>query len=411
MQSNEIGSSINHYPFSKEKSKLHRIFLDHHNWDFLKTLHPELLNEDVIDIVDKSLLCGLNGGFTYYCVGCGNLESIGFGCNSKFCTKCGKRMIDNWSDKVAKSILKTPHRHWVLTMDSRLWSIIDEHRFLLNVLFQSGYEFMQSMMTEIAIQKIRIPHKVVIPGMISALHTSGKGISFKPHLHSIVTEGGLLVNHKNPIRNTNSRWLKLNFFDYKTCRILWRDTLLNNFQSVLPYSYYPLIEQIREEQVNGFDIRAPTENIVKDVKQIGRYIARYVRHPPIAESRIDNYDGDFVSFHYTDTKSKERVDEQLVVYDFMIQLLKHVQKKGFRMVRYYGIYVNKYKSVYRQIFIEIKFIHINSESFLLYVKIKTLVLCSKCKKPMVIEYFHPPDPPDNNFGEVLNHYFIKPHVV
>lgn len=406
-----ITSNINNNSFSRDKAKLRIIFLDNYNWTFLKTLHPEQLGEDVIEIVDKSLSCGLNGGYTYYCPFCGEFDYIGFGCNSKFCTRCGKRMIDIWSEKVAKSVLKTEHRHWILTMDSRLWSIIDEHRDLLNVLFRSGYEFIQTMMVDIAQKKIRIRNKIVIPGMVSALHTNGKSLSFKPHLHSIVTEGGLMVNHKNPKLTKNPRWLKLNYFHFDTYRILWRDILLNNLLYAVPAKYYPLIEQIRSEQVNGFDISAPKENIIKDTKRIGKYIARYVRHPPIAESRIDDYDGDFVYFHYDDTKTKERVVKQLVVYDFMIQLVKHIEKKGFRMVRYYGLYVNKNKLFYKAIFVGLKFISSYSESLSAFIIIRTQVLCSKCKKPMVIEFYHPPDPPKEKFWELLNHYFIKPHVV
>jgi hypothetical protein len=412
MHNEENTQHLYDYPFCEEKRKLQRIFLDNHNWDFLKKLHPELLHKDVIDIVDNALSCGSNGGITYYCPSCGHMESIGFGCNSKFCTRCGKRLIDIWSEKVAKSVLKTEHRHWVLTLDSRLWPIIDEHRDLLDVLFQSASEFMQAMMTDVARKKLRIPNKIVIPGMVSALHTSGKSIDFKPHLHNIVTEGGLLTTHKNPKQNkNNARWLKLNYFHFDTYRILWRDIVLDNLLYAIPADYYPLIEQIRREQVNGFDIRAPRENIVKDTKHIGKYIARYVRHPPIAESRIDDYDGDFVFFHYTDTETKERVDQQLVVYDFMIKLLKHVQKKNFRMVRYYGLYGNKYKSAYRLIFLTLKFIVPYSESLLAFIQIKTVVLCSKCKTPMIIEFFHPPDPPKTFFGERLNHYYITPHVV
>lgn len=411
MQKCVIKQDINNYSFSEDRSKLRTIFLDNHNWDFLKILHPELLNEDVIEIVDKALSCGLNGGFTFYCSSCGCFESIGFGCNSKFCTRCGKRLIDVWADKVAKFVLNVEHRHWVLTLDSRLWPIIDEHRYLLDVLFNSSYEFMVSMMSDICQHKIRIPNKIVVPGMVSALHTSGKGLGFKPHIHSIVTEGGLLVSHKIPNRTLNSRWLKLSYFHFDTYRILWMDIVLDNFLATLPDSYSPFIEQIREEQVNGFDISAPKENIVKDTRRIGKYVARYVRHPPIAESRIDGYDSDLVYFHYNNTKTHERVDEQLVVYDFMVQLLKHVQKKGFRMVRYYGLYVNKCKSAYRTIFLALKFISPYSESLLSFIKIKTMILCPKCKKPMVIEFYHPPDPPQNHFGELLNHYFIKPHVV
>ena len=411
MQESITSKNISNYPFSKEKSKLQKIFLDNHNWTFLKTLHPELLNEDVAEIVDKALSCGLNGGITYCCPSCGNLEYIGFGCNSKFCTRCGKRLIDTWSEKVAKSVLKAEHRHWILTMDSRLWPIIDEHRHLLDILFNSGYEFMQTMMTDITRNKIRIPNKLVIPGMVSALHTSGKGLAFKPHLHSVVTEGGLFVNHRNPKKTNTPRWIKLSYFHFDTYRILWKDILLDNFSSALPFTYFPLIEQIRAENINGFDIRAPKENIIKNIKRIGKYVAKYVRHPPIAESRIDNYDANFVYFHYEDTKTKERVDEELVVYDFMIQLLKHIQKKGFRMVRYYGLYANKYKSTYRTIFIELRFMNSHCESLASFIEIRTQVLCKRCKKSMVIEFYHPPDPPEEQFGELLNHYLIKPHVV
>lgn len=75
-----------------------------------------------------------------------------------------------------------------------------------------------------------------------------------------------------------------------------------------------------------------------------KYIGRYLGRPVIATSRIDSYDGDFVTFHYNRHEDEKLVIETIPVLDFMPRLTQHIPEKHFKMIRYYGIYARHRKS-------------------------------------------------------------------
>ena len=93
---------------------------------------------------------------------------------------------------------------------------------------------------------------------------------------------------------------------------------------------------------NGFYVYAkPT---LSNNKQVIKYIGRYLGRPVIASSRIDNYDGHNVTFHYNRHEDEQLVIETIPATDFIKKLIIHVPEKHFKMIRYYGIYASKPKA-------------------------------------------------------------------
>lgn len=125
-------------------------------------------------------------------------------------------------------------------------------------------------------------------------------MKFHPHLHIL----------------TNSQ---INF-NYKFNK-LWRKIVLNNLNltsNKYYYGYYVWSDAIRS-------------------KEISKYIARYVRHPAIANSRVIVYNEQYVKFYYNDA-GKQRIFVRKPVMDFIACLIQHIPPKQFKMIRYYGIY-------------------------------------------------------------------------
>ena len=92
---------------------------------------------------------------------------------------------------------------------------------------------------------------------------------------------------------------------------------------------------------NGFHIYAnPTLTNNKDVI---KYIGRYLGRPVIASSRIDNYDGHNVTFHYNRHEDNKLVVETIPAVDFIKKLIIHIPDKHFKMIRYYGLYAKHHK--------------------------------------------------------------------
>ena len=63
----------------------------------------------------------------------------------------------------------------------------------------------------------------------------------------------------------------------------------------------------------------------------------------IATSRIDDYDGDNVTFHYTRHEDNQTITECIPAMDFIKRLIVHIPEKHFKMLRYYGIYAKHHK--------------------------------------------------------------------
>ena len=68
------------------------------------------------------------------------------------------------------------------------------------------------------------------------------------------------------------------------------------------------------------------------------YIGRYAKRPPMAQSRIKDYDGEWVTFEYEDKRTKEHVLTRLLAEAFLALLIRHIPDKHFRQIRYGGIY-------------------------------------------------------------------------
>ena len=92
----------------------------------------------------------------------------------------------------------------------------------------------------------------------------------------------------------------------------------------------------REEHKDGFYVYAKPNTC--DPKTAIKYIGRYLGRPVIATSRIDKYDGDFVTFHYNRHEDDTYVEETIPVMEFIQRLIRHIPEKHFKMIRYGGIY-------------------------------------------------------------------------
>ncbi len=69
-----------------------------------------------------------------------------------------------------------------------------------------------------------------------------------------------------------------------------------------------------------------------------KYISRYLGRPVIATSRIDSYDGEYVTFHNNNHEDNSYVERTVPVLDFISLLIQHIPEKHFKMTRYFGLY-------------------------------------------------------------------------
>ena len=298
---------------------LQEIFKDNYE-QMIYELHPR---QSVIENVDRMITCGdpSYGDVIYGCTSCGTLKFAPFRCHSRFCPTCGTKYSIDRTASMSFKIVNVQHRHCVFTIDSELRPFFLQDRSLLGLLFDA----VQSVI-------LRMFHKEnkteqFTPGFICVLHTFGRDLKWNPHIHCLVSEGGI---------GKSGLWRANKHFNYTFLRNTFRTALLNLLEKKLGPSFKKVKAKCYREHKDGFYVYAKPNKC--DPKVVTKYIGRYLGRPVIATSRIDNYDGENVTFHYNRHEDEKLIVETIPVLEFIQRLIQHIPEKHFKQIRYYGLY-------------------------------------------------------------------------
>ena len=303
---------------------LQSIFTDYYE-HIIYELHPR---PAVIENVDKMIHCGdpSYGGTMYGCSHCGNLKFVPFRCRSRFCPTCGNKYNQLRSFHMSYKLVSCVHRHCVFTIPEELRIFFLQNRRLLSLLFSSVRDVVLRMFAKIN------KAENFTPGLICVLHTFGRDLKWNPHIHALISEGGA---------GNISPWRVVKHFDYTFLRNAFRKVLLEKMASAIGPSFRKIKNDIYKNHSEGFYVRAKPTPCTPGMTI--KYISRYLGRPVIAASRIDKYDGEFVTFHYTRHEDNKTIEECVPALDFIKRLIIHIPEKHFKMLRYYGIYAKHHK--------------------------------------------------------------------
>jgi len=102
-----------------------------------------------------------------------------------FCPSCHAKRRKEWGEWMReKLILDTPHRQVVFTIPKMLRIFFKYNRSLLSSLCRCGKEALEKYLRATT-------RRVISPGIIAVIQSFGSRINFHPHLHFLVTEGGI----------------------------------------------------------------------------------------------------------------------------------------------------------------------------------------------------------------------------
>jgi len=173
--------------------------------------------------------------------------------------------------------------------------------------------------------------------VICVLHPFGKGLKLNPHVHVLVTEGGL---------NRKGEWVPVTYFEYGALRRIWQYQLLKAVKRRMINSPENccLIDGLFRGHSEGFYVFAKRR--VTSPRWIARYVARYVRHPAIAESRISEFNRllNTVTFWYRDEDGGVWRSVTFGALDFIGRLVRLIPDRNLTLIRYYGLYSRRAKA-------------------------------------------------------------------
>jgi hypothetical protein len=156
-------------------------------------------------------------------------------------------------------------------------------------------------------------------------------MKWNPHVHCIVTEGGF---------DRQWNWTHTYYIPYEYWREKWQYMLLTMLKKEMPKCKETniFIDQLFKNYGEGFVMNGERRFEKREGWNMARYIGRYVKHPPIAESRITAFDGKEVTYWYEDSKTKIKRTVTMDKFEFIKLLLSHIPEKNFKIVRFVGIY-------------------------------------------------------------------------
>jgi hypothetical protein len=314
-----------------EINVLKQIFFDHHgHWDAFVAKHQGKIRPNVVKEVAKFRGCGnpKNGFKLLVCEGCHDLRLVPYRCKGRFCTTCSCGETEEWSRLLEEDVFQVNHRHVIFTIDEGLRDVFLKHRKLLK-------EFMDEAVRLVK-EYFEKKHKVT-PGIIAGLHTFGSRLNFNPHVHMLVTMGGM---------KKNGEWKSYDFIPFEMLRKQWQTVVLKLIRKHLTEQekkqVQARLQKAYSDNGEGFYVYAPKQK--GNVKQQLGYIGRYMRRPAIAVHRIKQYDGEYVVFSYVDKTDGQEKLERITVEEFIARLIRHIPDEQFKTIRYYGVYSRRIKS-------------------------------------------------------------------
>ncbi len=297
--------------------------------------------------VSDILACmsGELGGHKYHCKGCDHNFWANHGCRNRACPKCHGRQIVEWLQKRSVELLPCPYFHVVATVpaEMRPFFLVNQDN-LYAILMRSAAHALIKLSSE----KRFIGAE---PGVLSVLHTWTGIMHYHPHVHMLVTGGGLDSDGQT-----------------------WRPAAPAFLVPVKRLS--PLIAKLfrKELEKKRPDLARKIPDYVwkkewcsyADAKAAGKgrdavlnYLARYVFRIAISRSRIIRMDETHVTFRYKDNSTGLWKMEQITGIEFIRRFLLHVLPKGFHKVRYFGLWAPGNKTRLKTLAIELSLMEKN----------------------------------------------------
>lgn len=322
-----------------ETNILKRIFFDHHrHWESFVKKQGDLIRPVVHKEIEKFRDCGnpKNGFKLLVCDGCHDLKVVPYRCKGRFCTTCSCGEAEEWSRLISEDVYRVNHRHVILTIDEGLRDIFLKHRHILKDFMNEGVQIIKDYFEK---------KWKVSPGVIAGIHTFGSRMNFNPHIHMLVTMGGM---------KKDGEWKAYDYIPFEMLRKQWQTVVLKLIRRKVSEKekkkIQPLLQKAYSENGEGFYVYAPKQK--GNVKEQLAYIGRYMRRPAIAVNRIEDYDGEKVTFRYHDKNDGEEKRETLSVEAFIARIIRHIPDEQFKTIRHYGIYARRIKSLCKKIVTE-----------------------------------------------------------
>lgn len=263
------------------------------------------------------------GSALWRCKSCGHAHFTYLCCGNRHCPSCGRTSAAEWLQKQCALLLPGVSYHLVtFTVPAQLRRLIRSHpRELLDMLMRCASATLLDLCTD---------HKWIggIPGATAVLHTWTRQGEYHPHVHFMVTGGGL--NSSGIWKSSHSKFLVPVHALSSVFRARFRDAIKERHPEL-----FASTKQAVWKWSNKWVVHSKP---VGSGEAAYRYLARYVYQVYLSESAILQYTDTSVTLRYRQSGTNKPRTLRLTPMEFIRRFLQHVLPSRFCKVRHYGLH-------------------------------------------------------------------------
>jgi hypothetical protein len=288
------------------------------------------------------------GGHVERCLDCGHQRIAYNSCRNRHCPKCQALARARWLEREAQLLLPVEYHHVVFTLPAEVAELALANRAVLyDTLFQAA----SATLRELAADPKWLGAQL---GILLVLHTWGQNLHHHPHIHAVVSGGGLSCDAQGVV-GPSAPWRSCRpgfFLPVRVLSRLFRGKYLALLRAafeqgklILPGRWAALADApafghwLRPLYQKDWVVYAKPP--FGGPAQVLKYLARYTHRVAISNQRLVALADGRVTF-----RSKDYADAQrpkaltLSAEEFLRQ---HVLPQGFVKIRHYGLLANRHR--------------------------------------------------------------------
>src|SRR5262245_22093088 len=258
------------------------------------------------------------------------------------CPQCAYLQTERWLVLQRARLLACDHYHVIFTLPhdlNPLWlANVPE---MSTLLFQAVRDTLCALLAD-------PKYLGAQPGILAALHTWSQTLVLHPHVHCLVTGGGLTpTGHWVAVRNGFLLPVRVVMAVFRgkmldAIRQAWVREEVTLPESLRPQQFLNLLNRLGHPTTTPWNVRIMER--YRHGAGVVTYLARYLRGGPLKNARLVAWDGDRVTFTYRarleaqGSGAAPRSSMTLASADFLQRWLLHVPAPQSRVVRSYGLY-------------------------------------------------------------------------
>ena len=278
---------------------------------------------------------------------CGKLKYQYHSCRNRHCPQCGALQKKQWVEERQRELLPVPYYHVVFTMPHQLNSITLGNRTVMyNLLFKAA----SATLLQFAKDEQYLGAQ---PGILAVLHSWGQQLSFHPHIHCVVSGGGM-VKKQQKDSSEKIYWKALKrkdnhfLFPVKAMSKVYRAVFIKEMMRLIEKgeltltdlqhnSMQALLQQLWQQPWVVY-----AKKPFGGPQQVVQYLAAYTHKVAVSNRRIIDDTNGQVQLQYKDYRSGgQQKIMTLPAQEFIRRFEQHILPKGFTKIRTYGYLANR----------------------------------------------------------------------